>query len=135
MKLSGTPVSAAYIKLTIELMKQWGAQVVYNEQLIQVAEGTYTTHKPLSMEADWSAASYWYAMVSAIPGSRVSMPGLNIHSAQGDRVVAAWMRFFGVETLANEAGCTAVSGNLPVASDFEQDFSSYPDLVPTFVVT
>ena len=40
-----------------------------------VAPGAY---KPLAftVESDWSAASYWYEMVSLTPGAVVELPGL-----------------------------------------------------------
>ena len=128
------PVSLSYIDLTIHLMKQWGASVAKEDHSIKVTEGTYSKNKALVYEADWSAASYWYLLVSACKGSAVNLPGLLVQSFQGDRILAEWMKEFGVYTEVTEDGCRIFSGTLPVAKRFEKDFSFCPDLVPAFAV-
>ena len=50
------------------------------------------------LEADWSAASYWYEYI-AIHGGSLLLEGLTSDSLQGDRVVAdIYAEYFGVET-------------------------------------
>lgn len=135
IKFSNPPVSSSYIQLTIDLMKQWGAKVQTAAMQIKVEQGTYTQNLPLVTETDWSAASYWYMMASACCGSRIELPGLCLPSFQGDSIVAAWMQELGVNTEVQAGGCVISSGQLPVCSVFEKDFSSCPDLVPAFAVT
>ena len=51
------------------------------------------------VEADWSAASYAYALVAlAPPGSWLRLPGLRRHSWQGDQTIAGIMARLGVQT-------------------------------------
>jgi 3-phosphoshikimate 1-carboxyvinyltransferase len=135
IKLTKLPVSLSYIQLTINLMKQWGARVQIAESEITVEEGHYTRNLPLVIEADWSAASYWYMMASACRGSRVELPGLVLPSLQGDSIVAIWMNELGVKTEVSKSGCVISSGELARCRIFEKDFSSCPDLVPAFAVT
>ncbi len=135
IKFLHPPVSFSYIQLTIDLMKQWGAKVQTTLTEIKVEQGRYTKNLPLMIEKDWSAASYWYMMVSACRGSRIELPGLVLPSFQGDSIVAIWMQELGVKTETRADRCVISSGELPVGSHFEKDFSSYPDLVPAFAVT
>ncbi len=135
IKFIHPPVSFSYIQLTIDLMKQWGAKVQTAAMEIKVEQGRYTGNLPLQIETDWSAASYWYMMASACSGSRIELPGLTLPSFQGDSIVATWMQELGVKTEMQADRCVISSGELPVCSHFEKDFSSYPDLVPAFAVT
>ena len=56
------------------------------------------------LEADWSAASYWYEYV-AIHGGSLLLEGLTSDSLQGDRVVAdIYAEYFGVQTTFTPEG-------------------------------
>src|SRR5574344_335563 len=62
-KLEGEIVSLPYINITIGLMRQFGADVKWaNERTIIVAHGYgyIVSAGYVNIEADWTAASYWY---------------------------------------------------------------------------
>ena len=60
LNLKGNIASRTYIELTLDLMRKYGAMVEWTDkQTIRVVPGTYEDI-PLTVEADWSAASYWY---------------------------------------------------------------------------
>ena len=94
------------------------------------------------LEADWSAASYWYEYV-AIHGGELLLEGLNPDSLQGDRIVAdLYATHFGVETEFVEEGATIhKNGSLPFPPSggdrggLSIDFTNCPDLYPAIALT
>ena len=70
----------------------------------------------LGLEADWSAAAFWYEYI-AIHGGELLLEGLKPDSLQGDRIVAdIYARHFGVETkFVPEGAKIFKSSNLQIA--------------------
>ena len=102
LHLKGNIASRTYIELTLDLMRKYGAVAEWtDEQTIRVDAGAYEDI-PLTVEADWSAASYWYEL-AAVAGSlghkvALTLPALSLDSLQGDRVVAELFEPLGVKT-------------------------------------
>ena len=64
LHLTGDIISRPYINLTLQLMRDFGAQADWvSEDCITVSPGGYTD-TPFTVESDWSAASYWYQMMA-----------------------------------------------------------------------
>lgn len=130
LELSGNIASKPYIEMTLGLMAQCGANTSFSENLITVKKGSYTSQE-MTVESDWSAASYWYA-ITAIINEEVELVGLQPNSLQGDRIVANWMDELGVKTTFTENG-VAISSSKTTLQTLEKDFSNYPDLALTFI--
>ncbi len=106
LHLRGEVVSRPYIDLTLQLMRDFGAEARWADaHTIQVPHGTYrpTTYY---VESDWSAASYWYQIVALAPEAEVRLKGLFAHSCQGDSVVADLFGKLGVRTTFDGEGVT-----------------------------
>jgi 3-phosphoshikimate 1-carboxyvinyltransferase len=88
------------------------------------------------VEADWSAASYWYAMAVLSEQAEIQLPGLRSPSLQGDSRIAALMAPLGVQTIPTPDGVmvVALAGRVPDRSPRLIDFSHTPDLAPTMAV-
>ena len=100
LTLTGNVVSRPYLDMTVEMMRDFGAQVAWQgDHVIDVAPGGYKP-RPYVIENDWSAASYWYEMValSHDDGAEVVLPGLHRHSLQGDSQVCEVFAELGVAT-------------------------------------
>ena len=153
LHLKGNIASRTYIELTLDLMRKYGAVAEWrDEHTISVAHGTYEDI-PLTVEADWSAASYWYelAAIAAHRGHEVdiTLPALSPDSRQGDRVVAQLFEPLGVKTrFINDNGQLTIDNSrrtiLPdgnncqlsaVNRQFEWDFTHCPDIAQTLAVT
>ena len=89
----GKLVSRPYLDMTMELMRYFGAQVAWQGDTILVQPGAYQA-RSLWVEADWSAASYWYAMAAFAEEVDLSLVGLLEESWQGDSVVWEWLPSF-----------------------------------------
>jgi 3-phosphoshikimate 1-carboxyvinyltransferase len=134
LTLEGQVVSNPYIELTLHLMSYFGAQWERNENTIRVLPVGYQP-KTIRIEADWSAASYWYSFVAlATPGSNILLRGLYENSWQGDAILPKMMEAFGVETNFGPDGVliTKAGATKPF---FEWDFNDCPDLAQTLAVT
>ena len=87
----------------------------------------------MSIEADWSAAGYWYALAVFAGRTELEIGGLQRESYQGDSVLPELFRPLGVETVFRKD--RIVLRNIPRTIErFEFDFSNNPDLVQTMVV-
>ena len=141
LHLTGNIVSRSYLDMTMKMMRDFGAEVKWeNEHVIRVAPVPYIS-RPYVIENDWSAASYWYEMValSQKPDAEVILSGLYANSIQGDSVVSHIYAELGVNTeyLHEKDGTTAVrlvKGQKTV-SYLCHDFSFHPDLAQTVAVT
>ncbi len=130
--IDGTLTSRPYVEMTLSLMRQWGAEAQMQGSRIVVAEGSY---KPQSMavEADWSAASYWFAMQSLLPESRISLKGLQRPSVQGDSRIADIAWTLGVDSCACGV-CTDLHTSCRHTARVDEDLSSTPDIAQTLAV-
>ena len=134
LELDGKIVSRPYIEMTLRLMSHFGVRHHWEEQRIKVAPQPYQA-RPFTVEADWSAASYYYAMAAIAPQARLQLDGLFRDSLQGDAVLADMMAFFGVRTIYNESGILIEqAGKRDLSRRFEWDFLRCPDLAQTLAV-
>jgi 3-phosphoshikimate 1-carboxyvinyltransferase len=132
LHLEGRLVSAPYVDLTLALMRQFGADVRWEGQTIRTLPGAYRP-VPFTVEADWSAASYWYAIAALSPGAEISLQGLFKDSLQGDAAVAALFERLGVATRFTDQGVALRQGG-GRCTRLDYDFVNEPDLAQTLVV-
>lgn len=107
IELLGKTASRPYIEMTLQLMRQWGATATMDGNTVSVLPGKgYHRETPYDIEPDWSAASYWYALVALSPDAEASveLPGLSPDSIQGDRVCASLFATLGVDTCPTPEG-------------------------------
>jgi len=133
IKLEGTVISVPYIRMTMRMMQEYGVEVRFENNEIDIRPQTY---KPIQykVESDWSAASYWYEVLSIVGSGQVFLHGLNHGSTQGDSKVAELFEQLGVITDYQPEGVLLnASGNYNPT--FEYDFVNQPDLAQTFAVT
>lgn len=138
LRLIGEIASRSYIELTLDLMRHYGATAEWiDEQTIRVDAGGYED-APLSVEGDWSGASYWYelAAVAAHCGHEVDicLHGMRPDSKQGDRIIADWLKVEGLrlsDSSSEQLPKVAEGNNAPL----ELDFTHCPDIAQTMAVT
>ena len=120
IEIEGGLTSRPYVEMTAALMRHFGAEVTVGESTI-VIEGKPYSPSSLTVESDWSAASYWYEIKALCPDLDIRLNGLQSDSLQGDSRVAEYFKLFGVTTEYTDNG---------VALGFCQ-----PDIAQTIVVT
>lgn len=136
LQFKGEVTSKPYINMTISMMRYFGADVYWQENAVMVDSGEYKA-KDFIIEADWSAASYWYGMVALAPEADITLQGLKKESLQGDAMVQEIYSKLGVNTEFVENGIRLTKNsefriqNL----ELEIDFSDCPDIAQTVAVT
>lgn len=134
IQLTGDIISRPYIQLTLQLMKDFGADARWTKDSELRVEPQPYRSIPYYIESDWSAASYWYQIAALSPEATITLPKLLANSYQGDSKVAELFGWLGVETSYQEDGVT-LTKSTPKVERMEYDFVNQPDLAQTFVVT
>jgi 3-phosphoshikimate 1-carboxyvinyltransferase len=111
----------------------YGINIVWDNKTIHVNRGQYNP-VDISIESDWSSASYWFEMVSLSENSTFELIGLQKESLQGDSVLPELYQSLGVETKFTNSGLL-IKSKPTSCSFFEYDFSNCPDLTQTLAVT
>lgn len=134
--LKGKPVSTSYTLMTARIMEKFGIHVKINQNEIAIPHGSYRLNKASNylIEADWSAASYFYALASLNPGTEFFLNGLFKNSVQPDAIVVKLFERFGVRTEFVDAGVKINSVSQASPEFFEFDFTLCPDLTQTMAV-
>lgn len=127
LEITGKIGSRPYIEMTLGLMARFGIQHRWEGSTIEVERQFYTAGS-YTVEADWSAASYWYSMVALSPGAKVELPGLRRTSFQGDHFIADMMAPLGVKTTFTEGGVLLEHVPTELPTQVAWDFSDCPDL-------
>ncbi len=135
LTLDGKIVSRPYIEMTLGLMAHFGVNYKWEGNVISVSAQAYQA-KPFMVEADWSAASYYYSLAAMSEECDLQLDGLFANSFQGDAALQELYRHFGVQTSFNETGLQLLkpAGALAVQL-FECDFLTCPDIAQTLAVS
>ena len=133
LHLEGNIISRPYINLTLQLMEQFGVKATWNGQTIKILPQEY---KPIrfTVESDWSAASYWYAIMALLKNAEIELMGLFKNSLQGDAAGAKLFAQLGVGTAFTDRG-VVLKYNGNAVKKLIYNFVNEPDLAQTFVVT
>lgn len=128
--LQGKIGSIPYIQMTAELMKQFGVEpfLELNKGLIKIQHSKFKK-ADITVEADWSSASYWFAFVALAKQAVLTLPKVSEKSLQGDRVIVDIMDQLGVKTLFTNGN--AVLSKKEATKNLIWDFKDCPDLAQT----
>ncbi len=132
LQLENEPVSAPYIDLTLSIMAQFGVSHERNANEIYISPQAYRA-RDLNIEADWSSASYWYALVALAEEADIFLPGLNGYSLQGDSILSELMANFGVTSQFINGGVRLLRSDKQLSRKIF-DFKDCPDLAQTVIV-
>lgn len=133
LHLEGKIVSKPYIQMTLNLMEEFGILAVWHGNMIKVPQQTYQPRN-FVVEADWSAASYYYSVAAFSESASIQLNGLYRDSVQGDAVIVDIMKQFGVHTTFNEDGILIEKEKPTALEVFTYDFTDCPDIAQTLMV-
>ena len=122
--------SAPYLKMTLKTMKAFGVKPsqLNFEEFIFSGEQQFQSCD-YKVEADWSSAGYW--LVASALGHQVKVKGLNMSSAQADRMILD--AFLSSDCrIIRENEMLSIDGVKRIPLDF--DANDCPDLFPTLAV-
>jgi len=133
INIIGELVSKPYIDITLNIMKDFGVQVVNSEyKTFTIKAGqTYKAVEHFMVEGDASSASYFLA-AAAIKGGTVKVTGIGRNSIQGDIEFVDVLEQMGARV---EWGETYVSVTKDVLRAIDMDFNHIPDAAMTIATT
>jgi 3-phosphoshikimate 1-carboxyvinyltransferase len=133
LRLQNKITSESYIRLTLELMAKFGIRYKWDGSVIEIPEQNYFPID-FTVEADWSAASYWYQIAAMAEKADISLPDLLFPGLQGDSAIKSWFDAFGVETKQTAGGLRLVKTEKKSPSLLSLDFKENPDVAQTMAV-
>ena len=132
LKLNGQIVSKSYIQMTLALMQWFGVQYQWKDNLIRIPKQPYQP-RSFIVEADWSAASYYYAIAALAKEADIYLNGLFQESIQGDAVLPSLMRELGVDTTFTKSGIRLRKTQY-YNKQLTHSFLNCPDIAQTIAV-
>jgi len=129
----GELVSKPYIDITLDIMKDFGVEVVHdNYKTFSIKAGQcYKAVECFMVEGDASSASYFLA-AAAIKGGTVKVTGIGRNSIQGDIEFVDVLEQMGARV---EWGETYVSVTRDTLRAIDMDFNHIPDAAMTIATT
>ncbi|MCR5191773.1 MAG: 3-phosphoshikimate 1-carboxyvinyltransferase [Bacteroidales bacterium] len=135
VELVGAPASEPYIDMTLRVMEQAKVQwALKGNPPTYYVEHSIPQCDMVSIEKDWSAASYFFEAVSLLPGVPVRLQGLQRESLQGDKALRDIFETLGLDILQADQSVEILRDG-DFANSLEWDFTNTPDLVPAVAVT
>jgi 3-phosphoshikimate 1-carboxyvinyltransferase len=128
--LKDHPISISYAEMTIEMMREWGVQVIRTDNNFFIAPRQHYRKKEYLIEGDFSSAGYFFA-IAALTQSTITLRNLSPQSVQADRHFLAILEDMGHHVEANTDGITLTGQKiLPLSLNMEM----CPDQVQTMAV-
>ena len=125
--------SRPYVNMTLNLMNSFGIKSEVKGNKISIKNQEFSSGSYI-VESDWSAASYWYSILSISDDiNNLTLQGLKKKSNQGDSVISELMKSFGVNTQYKEDGIVLTKIRFDT-EEIELDFRDCPDLAQTILV-
>ncbi|MEM1028062.1 MAG: 3-phosphoshikimate 1-carboxyvinyltransferase [Planctomycetota bacterium] len=136
IEFEGPVTSLPYVKMTLNLMKQFGADFEADTgyRAIHVPAGGYHGYD-YPIEPDASNASYFLAAAAVVPGSRCTIEGLGSRSLQGDAEFCDVLGRMGcgVDQQQFQTTVTAPPDGRPLRG-VDVDLNDMPDMAQTLAV-
>ena len=127
--LRGRAVSAPYIDITLEVLRSAGIIVTRTERRFYIRGKQKYDLKNAVVPGDFSGAAFY--LVAGALGGTVTLRGLDLSSAQGDKAVVEIVKEAGATVSVSEGNITVKKGAL---RSFTADVGETPDLAPILAV-
>jgi 3-phosphoshikimate 1-carboxyvinyltransferase len=134
IELIGKVTSIPYIKMTLALLDQLVIENQWNGNIIQIKQKKQIENNTITVESDWSSASYFYSLVALSENGKVTLSSYKKNSLQGDNSLVEIYKLFGVETLFNENTISLVKQGTNL-KPLSLNLVNSPDLAQTVAVT
>lgn len=136
IELLGEITSVPYINMTLSLLQEVGIEASFVKNKIKVKSFSTSVRKKITVESDWSSASYFYSIIALSEiGSEIILSSYKKDSLQGDSCLAEIYKHFGVTTTFK--GNTLVISKVEESNrnQLELDLKDAPDIAQTIAVT
>ncbi|GGK11359.1 3-phosphoshikimate 1-carboxyvinyltransferase [Yeosuana aromativorans] len=136
LTLEGEITSVPYINMTLSLLDEIGVESSFNDNVITVKPiSDIQSNKTLTVESDWSSASYYYSIVALSPvGTEIALSSYKNNSLQGDSVLVDIYEHFGVTSTFNNNTVTLIKES-SILQPLSLNLQNAPDIAQTIAVT
>nr|WP_315214983.1 3-phosphoshikimate 1-carboxyvinyltransferase [uncultured Flavobacterium sp.] len=135
LTLVGEITSIPYIKMTLALLNDLNIQTSFEGNVIKVYPKPEVTSKVMTVESDWSSASYFFSLVALSDTAKIALSSYKGTSLQGDSALVEIYAKIGVETHFEENKMTLTKIKNFNFEDVTFDLNNTPDIAQTIVVT
>lgn len=137
INLTGESTSLPYIEMTLSLLEKIGVKGVFLDNFIQIPSFKKIEKTTITVESDWSSASYFYSWVALSQNAEIVLDSFSETSLQGDAALVSIYEQLGVITtfdnLANTITLSKTNTELP--DSLLLDLINTPDLAQTIAVS
>jgi 3-phosphoshikimate 1-carboxyvinyltransferase len=135
LTLVGEITSIPYIKMTLALLNDLQIQTSFEGNVIKVYPKPEVASKVMTVESDWSSASYFFSLVALSDTAKIALSSYKGTSLQGDSALVEIYAKIGVETHFEENKMTLTKIKDFNFVDVTFDLNNTPDIAQTIVVT
>jgi 3-phosphoshikimate 1-carboxyvinyltransferase len=136
LEFEGAITSIPYIKMTLSLLNTLGIKTSFEGQTITVLPKKEIEKATITVESDWSSASYYYSLVALSKNGKIVLNSYTEKSLQGDSVLSKLYTELGVKTTFSTNTITLEKTvNFQNPKNIEFDLIKAPDIAQTIAVT
>lgn len=135
LTLIGNITSVPYIKMTLALLNDLNIQTSFEGNVIRVYPKAEVESKEITVESDWSSASYFFSLVALSKTATISLSSYKASSLQGDSALVEIYAKMGVETRFENNKMTLVKQQNFKLEPLNLELNNTPDIAQTIVVT
>lgn len=133
--LVGEITSIPYIKMTLALLNDLNIQTSFEGNIIKVYPKKEVESKVMTVESDWSSASYFFSLAALANEASISLSSYKETSLQGDSALVQLYSEMGIESKFENNQLTLTKQSSFTIKDVNFDLNNTPDIAQTIVVT
>ena len=135
LTLEGEITSIPYIKMTLALLNDLEIKTSFEGNVIKVYPKADVPSKEMTVESDWSSASYFFSLVALSDAASITLSSYKENSLQGDSALVSIYEKMGVQTTFQNNKMTLVKQKNFKFETVNFDLNNTPDIAQTIVVT
>jgi 3-phosphoshikimate 1-carboxyvinyltransferase len=138
IKLKGEITSKPYIDMTLSILNKIGVDCTFFKNTISVKPYKTIKKTVLTVESDWSSASYFYSIIALSEKSELNIGNFFKSSLQGDKELVNIYSRLGVRTefIENQSRIILKKDkNIVLPVNLNLDLTRNPDIAQTIAVT
>jgi 3-phosphoshikimate 1-carboxyvinyltransferase len=135
INLEGEITSAPYIKMTLALLNDLDIKTSFEGSVIKVYPKAAIAAKEMTVESDWSSASYFFSLAALSETASISLSSYKETSLQGDSALVEIYKKMGVEAHFDGGKMTLAKVPDFKFQDVDFELNNTPDIAQTIVVT
>ena len=133
--LVGEITSVPYIKMTLALLNDLDVKTSFEGNVIKVFPKATVESKVMTVESDWSSASYFFSLVALADSASITLSSYKENSLQGDSALVEIYKQMGVVSRFENNLLTLTKDTQFKPETLNLELNNTPDIAQTIVVT